>query len=94
MTPRDRLLREACRALRRVSAVMERVLKESAAPVDEPATLTANEVAAELKVSGTQVRAHLRRGALRGYRIGSRGWRVERADLDSFKRNRANRRTA
>lgn len=94
MTPqREELLREAVAALRNVTAVMQRVLDEPAGDAEGP-DLTTADVAAEQKCSTSQVTQDLRRGLLRGYRVGRRGWRIRRVDLETFKRNRANRRTA
>lgn len=51
--------------------------------------LTVPEIAAELRVPETNVRAWLREGKLKGVLLSRKaGWRVEREDLERFLRER------
>jgi excisionase family DNA binding protein len=52
---------------------------------DSPRFLTLADVAEALNISGAQIYALVRRGELRGIKIGGRGqWRVEAAELERY----------
>lgn len=47
--------------------------------------LTVTEIASELQIHADTVRRLLLSGAISGYKIGARSWRVRRGDLDAYK---------
>jgi len=54
-------------------------------PRDEGQDLTIADLAAAIKAHNRTIRAALKSGRIRGYRIG-RAWRITRAELDRIRR--------
>ncbi len=92
---REAALKVAAEALRTqgASLIAQAGALEALAKADELASqpdrnMTIREVADELKLSPSEVRAAIKRRELRAERHGKRGWRIPRSELTSYRRRR------